>query len=124
MWPDIPFDRTPAQSFVKRRTLRPRAQIGAGNVQREAIQCCAVEQRAADAAPARMRLHPHRRDPWRELRTLREIRGDHGGGAKKRFSVMGDQYERYRCGIHVFPQTARNIVEWMAVVPPPRLPDP
>src|SRR5216110_1175768 len=71
MWPDIPFDRTPAQSFVKSRTLRPRAQIGAGNVQREAIQCCAVDQRAADAAPARMRLHPHRRDPWRELRPLR-----------------------------------------------------
>src|SRR6266536_5366132 len=106
MWPDIPFDRTPAQSFVKSRTLRPRAQISAGNVQREAIERCAVDQRAADAAPARTRLDPYGRDPWREMRPLREIGGDHRGGAKKRFSVMGGQRERYRCGVHVFPQTA------------------
>src|SRR6266566_6378738 len=104
---DITSDRTPAQSFVKSRTLRPRAQINAGNVQREAIQRCAVDQRAADAAPARTRLDPYGRDPWRELLSLREIGGDHRGGAKKRFSVMGDQRERYRCGVHVFPQKAR-----------------
>ena len=33
MWPDAPFDRTPAQSFVKGRTPRPRAQIGAADAQ-------------------------------------------------------------------------------------------
>src|SRR5258706_11148243 len=71
-----------------------------------------------------MLLHPYRRDPWRKLRTLRKVGGDHRGGAKKRFSVMGDQCERYRCGVHVFPQTVRNIVERMAAVLPPRLPDP
>src|SRR5947207_12245767 len=71
MWPDIPFDRTPAQSLVKSRTLRPRAEIDAANAQCEAIQRCPVDQRAADAAPARLRLHPHRRDPWRELRRSR-----------------------------------------------------
>src|ERR1700720_3971610 len=37
---------------------------------------------------------------------------------------MGDQRERDRCGVDVFPQPARNIVERMAAVPPPRLPDP
>src|SRR6476620_9879517 len=124
MWPDVPFDRTPAQSFVKSRPPRPRAQIGAGHVQREAIQRCAVDQRAADAAPARMLLHPHRRDPWRELRTLREIGGNYRGGAKKRLAVVGNQRERYRRRVHVFPQAVRNIVERMAAVPPPRLPDP
>src|SRR5258707_90953 len=80
--------------------------------------------RATNGAPARMRFHRYRRDPWRELRTLREVGGNHRGGAKKRFSVMGDQCDRYRCGVHVFPKTARNIVERMAVGPPPRLPDP
>src|SRR5258708_24394211 len=71
-----------------------------------------------------MLLHPYRRDPWCQLRTLREIGGNHRGGAKKRFSVLVDECERYRCVVHVCTKPVRNTVERMAGVPPPRLPDP
>ena len=99
--------RHPVQSAsnpIFRKTLNAlaaRIKVSSTYPQRKAISRRAVDQRAADATLARMRLDPHSCDPWREVWTLGEIGYDHGRGTQKRPVVMGDQRKRYRVGVEI-----------------------
>src|SRR6266566_543471 len=74
---DVAFDSRPPQPLIEIGALRPRAEIDTVDAEREASLRRAVDQRRAHPAPARLRLDPDRGDPWRELRALGEIGGDH-----------------------------------------------
>src|ERR1700738_4034719 len=98
--------------------------MGAAEAEREATWPGALNQRAPNTALARSGFDPHCRDPWRQMRALREIGGYHRGRAEKRLAVMGDRRERYRRGVHVLTQKASDVVERRAVRFPPCAPNP
>src|SRR3979411_368578 len=70
-------------------------------------------------------MDPPRRNTCRKCRTLLEICFDHGRCTEKFHAVMRDQGKWNRIRVEIFvAQTAGNVVEWMAGISPPCLPDP